>query len=76
MNGRTQYLPADEVSLFCEQVALLLKSGIPLYDGVEALCRNYQATRFGGRFTLLDETMKRTGSLRSSRRSLFFMIRS
>lgn len=63
MNGRTQYLPPDETALFCEQVALLLKSGIPLYDGVEALCQNYQATRFGGRFALLDETMKRTGSL-------------
>lgn len=63
MKGRTQYLPPDETALFCEQVALLLKSGIPLYDGIEALCQNYQATRFGGKFTLLDETMKRTGSL-------------
>lgn len=70
MKGRTQYLPADETALFCEQVALLLKSGIPLYDGIEALCQNYQATRFGGRFTLLDETMKRTGSLYEAVRAL------
>jgi len=70
MKGRTQYLPADEVSLFCEQVALLLKSGIPLYDGVGALCQNYRATRFGSRFELLDETMKRTGSLYEAVRAL------
>ena len=48
MNGRTQYLPPDETALFSEQVALLLKSGIPLHDGVEALCQNYRATRLAG----------------------------
>jgi len=70
MKGRTQYLPADETALFCEQVALLLKSGIALYDGVEALCQNYQSTRYGSRFQLLNETMKRTGSLYEAVRAL------
>ncbi len=68
--GRTQYLPPDETAMFCEQVALLLKSGIALYDGIDALCQNYQSTRYGDRFTRLNETMKRTGSLYESLREL------
>ena len=50
MRSSTRYLPPDETALFCEQVALLLKSGIALYDGIDALCQNYQATRYGDRF--------------------------
>lgn len=70
MANRTRYLPADETALFCEQVALLLKSGIPLYDGIEALCQNYASTRYGDSFARLNETMKNTGSLHESVRSL------
>ena len=66
MGSRTRYLPANETALFCEQVALLLKSGIALYDGVDALCENYAATRYGETFQRLNETMKRTGSLYES----------
>jgi type IV pilus assembly protein PilC len=66
MGSRTRYLPPDETAMFCEQVALLLKSGIALYDGIEALCNNYAATRYGEKFQRLNETMKRTGSLYES----------
>lgn len=70
MKGRARTLPADETAMFCEQVALLLKSGIPLYDGVDALCQNYQSTRYGDRFAQLNETMKQTGSLYEAVRTL------
>ncbi len=70
MGSRTQCLPADETAVFCEQVALILKSGIALYDGVDALCQNYASTRYGNRFIQLNETMKQTGSLYEAVKSL------
>ena len=60
---RKKYLPPDETAMFCEQVALILKSGIPLHDGVEALCDNYKDSRYGEQFKLLDKVVKETGSL-------------
>ena len=62
-NARKKYLPPDEIAMFCEQVALILKSGIPLHDGVEALCDNYKDTKYGDMFKQLDATVKETGSL-------------
>ncbi len=37
MNKKAKALPYDEVSLFCEQAALILKSGVPVVEGLEAL---------------------------------------
>jgi len=34
---KKKMLPYDEVSLFCEQSALILKSGVPVVDGLEAI---------------------------------------
>lgn len=70
MANRVKYLPTDEIAMFCEQVAMLLKSGIALYDGIEALCQNYAQTRYGDKFDRLNETMKRTGSLYEAVRAL------
>lgn len=56
-------LSPTEVSLLCEQIVLILKSGIPLHDGVEAIGKNYAATRYATAFKRLDETMLQTGSL-------------
>lgn len=58
-----KYLPPEETAMFCEQMALVLKSGIPLYDGVEALSANYGATKFGSVFEKLNDLVKETGSL-------------
>ncbi len=58
-----RFLSPEETAMFCEQVALLLKSGIPLRDGVEALCDNYRDTRYRGVFSALDRSVKETGSL-------------
>ena len=61
--NRKKFLPPDETAMFCEQVALILKSGIPLHDGIEALCDNYKDARYGDKFKLLNDVVKETGSL-------------
>lgn len=58
-----KYLAPEETSMFCEQVALILKSGIPLYDGIETLCENYHETRYAGTFVQIHEAVKETGNL-------------
>lgn len=61
--SRKKYLSPEETAMFCEQIVLVLKAGIPLYDGVETLCATYQNSRYGDTFRLLDSRMKETGSL-------------
>ncbi len=62
-NKRSRYLPAIEVAMFCEEVALILKSGIPMYDGVEALCDNYHDSHYAPMFKKIDQSVKDTGKL-------------
>lgn len=57
------YLPAEEISMFCEQVSLVLSSGVPLYDGIEALCENYKDTSHYEAFAVIFEGVKENGSL-------------
>ncbi len=56
-------IPADELSLLCEQLGMILSSGLPLYDGVEALCDNYKDTRYADAFACLNDTVLASGSL-------------
>lgn len=56
-------LSLDVCALFCEQVAMILNAGIPLYDGMEALAESFADTRDGHIFKQVDEDVKRTGSL-------------
>lgn len=56
-------LPAIEVSLFCQQVAMILKAGIPLYDGMEVLYRNYKETPYGAAFQKIYDGVREGGSL-------------
>ncbi len=49
-NTTQKKLPPDETALFCEQVAMVLKAGIPLDDGMETLAKSYEGSRYGGRF--------------------------
>ncbi|MCI8418525.1 MAG: type II secretion system F family protein [Lachnospiraceae bacterium] len=60
---RGKSLPAAEVSLFCQQTAMLLKAGIPLYDGMEVLYRSYQDTEYKESFGKIYEGVKDGGSL-------------
>ena len=56
-------LPAVEVSLFCQQAAMILKAGIPLYDGMEVLYDSYKDTAYGGAFQKIYEGVRDGGSL-------------
>lgn len=56
-------LPPDETALFCEQVAMVLKAGIPLGDGMETLARSYADSRYGARFDGIRAALGRRGVL-------------
>ena len=59
---RIKTLPAAETALFCEQVAIILKAGIPLYEGVETLKESYRDSRYGERFEQIYQTLIRSAS--------------
>lgn len=61
--SKKKTLPAIEVSLFCNQTAMILKSGIPLYDGMEALYDNYKDTEYAGTFKTIYEGVRDGGTL-------------
>lgn len=65
-NAKGKYLAPDEIAMFCEQVALILKSGIPLYDGIEALCETYRDTQYAQTFDNLNKVVKESGTLFSA----------
>lgn len=56
-------LTGEELSIFCEQIALILRGGLPLHDGVEALCESYRETRFAPNFAKLNAAVSESGSL-------------
>ena len=56
-------LDANELSILCEQISLILRSGLPLHDGIEALCANYRDTRYAQRFEALNQAVLESGSL-------------
>jgi type IV pilus assembly protein PilC len=56
-------LEAEELSILCEQIALILRSGLPLHDGIEALSENYGQTRLAGKMEALHRSVLDTGSL-------------
>ena len=61
--SRKLRLSNEELSVLCEQVALVLRAGLPVHDGVEALSENYKGTRFEKGFNTLTITVMETGSL-------------
>lgn len=60
---KVKSLPAAEVSLFCQQAAMMLKAGIPLYDGMELLYKNYKDTPYGPAFLKIYKGVEEGGSL-------------
>ena len=56
-------LPPDETALFCEQIAMVLKAGIPIGDGMETLAQSYAGSRYGARFEGMRAALNRRGSL-------------
>ena len=53
----------EELSVLCEQIQMVLHAGLPLHDGVEALCDNYKETRYAQCFDALSAAVTETGSL-------------
>lgn len=61
---RKAKLSADELSILCEQIALIVGSNrLRLQDGVEALRDTYGGSRLAERFEALNATVASTGSL-------------
>lgn len=56
-------LTAEELSGFCAQLAMMLNSGMPLYDGMEMLVQTHKDSPNKGAYQALNEEMNRTGSL-------------
>ena len=56
-------IPAEEVSFFCEEIAMMLGAGMQLYDGVEALAETYADTSHAVLYKTVSEGMMMTGSL-------------
>lgn len=56
-------LPPDEISMFCGQVALILKSGIQLHDGMDTLCEGIEDSKAKEIFSQVSEVVSETGSL-------------
>lgn len=62
-NRAAGVLGAEDTALFCSQAAMVLKSGIPLVDGIGALCDDFQQSRQGPLFQRLREALEATGAL-------------
>lgn len=60
---RGKSLPAAEVSVFCQQAAMMLKAGIPLYEGMELLYQNYKDTSYGPAFEKIYQGVQEGGNL-------------
>ncbi len=61
--AKSKILAPEETGIFCEQMALILKSGIPMFDGVETLCQNYRDTRYKDAFEAISQKVKSSGFL-------------
>ena len=60
---RQNTIAPEETSIFCEQVGLILSSGMPLHDGIEALSESYASTKDSEYFKALSKHVTESGSL-------------
>lgn len=58
-----QGMPSDELSIFCSEVAMMLSSGMQIYDGMEALAETYANTPRAAMYKKISEGMLTKGSL-------------
>ncbi|MCQ2437389.1 MAG: type II secretion system F family protein [Clostridia bacterium] len=61
-------VPANELSTFCTQVALMLNAGMALYNGMEALAETYADTERAEMYKTLSDAVTETGSLAAALR--------
>ena len=60
---KSALLPSEELGLFCDQVAMVLKAGIPLHDAIPTLCGNYEGTPYAASFAQVSRTLAEKGTL-------------
>lgn len=58
-----QKLTAEEMSSFCTQVAMMLNSGMAIYEGMEILVQTHKDSPNAQVYTQLNQAMTQTGSL-------------
>ena len=56
----------EELSGFCAQVAMMLRAGMPLHDGMEALARSYAGSPMEADYARVSARVIETGSLREA----------
>lgn len=56
-------IKAEEISGFCEQLAMMLNSGMTLFDGMEILAQTHKDSPNAQAYVELDKAMNETGSL-------------
>ena len=61
--GKQGKIPAGETAMFCAQVSLILKAGIPIYDGMETLCESIEDEKSQEAFRKISNIVNETGSL-------------
>ena len=66
---KNKYLPSEEIAMFCEQVVLLLKAGISLFDGLDVLSQNYKESKYAVHF-------KKMSAVLYDRRSFYIALES
>lgn len=59
-------LPAIEVSLFCSQAAMILRSGILLYDGMDVVRQSYADTPYSGVMDALSQAVHEGSELHAA----------
>lgn len=68
-NRDNKKLSAEELSGFCAQVAMMLNSGLALYDGMEALVQTRKSGATAEMYERLYRTLLETGTLYEALRS-------
>lgn len=63
MKKGSSVLPAEETAMFCEQIAMMLDSGLMLADGMDALYAAYKESPYAERFLALKTQVHLTGTL-------------
>ncbi len=68
-------LPPGETALFCSQVALILKAGIPLYEGIESLSESARDNKANEALKRISEVVIETGSIyQAVKKAEFFPV--
>ena len=63
-NLNSAVLTSEELSVFCDQIALMLESGMTLKDGIDMLAEDEEKENARVRpYSLMRETIEETGSL-------------